>query len=152
MIKPYNYVKIHQVPKCDAHSLVGILLVGKDNILIESCWLKPNLDCNYTFPIDLAPNWIQFGFLLNPSLTRSRKDFLYLRIVKLFIFYFRIEQRLLHNMNKVSTFVFELHLSIKINWFMKIYISYFVIYRFFIKKLCTSRNYFHQETMYRFFH
>ena len=24
----------------------------------QSCWSKQKLDCNYTFPIGLAPNWI----------------------------------------------------------------------------------------------
>ena len=27
----------------------------------ESCYSKPNLDCNYTFPNDLTPNGILFG-------------------------------------------------------------------------------------------
>ena len=27
----------------------------------ESCYIKPNLDCDYTFLIDLAPNGISFG-------------------------------------------------------------------------------------------
>ena len=29
--------------------------------LILSCYIKPNLDCNYTFPINLASNAIPFG-------------------------------------------------------------------------------------------
>ena len=29
-------------------------------IFSQSCWIKPNLDCNYTFPIDLAPKGILF--------------------------------------------------------------------------------------------
>ena len=27
----------------------------------DSELLEPNTECNYTFPIDLAPNWLSFG-------------------------------------------------------------------------------------------
>ena len=30
-------------------------------IFLESNSMEPNLDCNYTFPIDLAPNGLPVG-------------------------------------------------------------------------------------------
>ena len=36
-------------------------LVQHTEFFSESCWIEPNLDCNYTFPIDLASNGFLFG-------------------------------------------------------------------------------------------
>ena len=35
--------------------------IHTDKSFFELCSIKPNFDCNYTFPIDLAPNEIRFG-------------------------------------------------------------------------------------------
>ena len=52
--------------------------------------MKPNLDCNYTFPLDLVLNGISFGIKLNIiitqiwfRLTNFRKD---LSVCSLFLF------------------------------------------------------------------
>ena len=47
--------------------LQGVYLRTQREIYSESRWIKPNLDCNHTFPIDLASNWILFGANLNDS-------------------------------------------------------------------------------------
>ena len=38
---------------------IPCMLAGTD-IFLESCSSKPNLDCNYHFPIDLGPNGTPF--------------------------------------------------------------------------------------------
>ena len=35
--------------------------VHTEKYIFESCYIKLNLDCDYIFPIDLAPNRIPFG-------------------------------------------------------------------------------------------
>ena len=35
--------------------------ISDEKIFSESCYIKPNLYCNYTFPIDSATNGITFG-------------------------------------------------------------------------------------------
>ena len=32
----------------------------RDNLTTECYYINPNLDCTYTFPIDLVPNGINF--------------------------------------------------------------------------------------------
>ena len=39
----------------------------------ESCYIKPNLDCNYTFPMDLKPNGIPFGAKSNGKVILQSK-------------------------------------------------------------------------------
>ena len=48
---------------CSAQSLLLLtkLSLAHREINSESCEIKPNLDCNYTFPIDLVPNGISFS-------------------------------------------------------------------------------------------
>ena len=56
----------------------------------ESCWIKPNMDCNYNFLIDLEPNGIPLWFPINRKmvitiqiwfyLTRFIKDFSVCRV------------------------------------------------------------------------
>ena len=43
----------------------------KDKIFLESCLLKPNLDWNHTFPIEIAPNKISF----NQSIGKVKSKF-----------------------------------------------------------------------------
>jgi len=38
-----------------------VLHVAHGEIDSESCWIKPILDFNYTFPIDVVPNGVLFG-------------------------------------------------------------------------------------------
>ena len=37
------------------------LLLPTEQSSSECCYIKTNFDCNYTFPIDSAPNKIPFG-------------------------------------------------------------------------------------------
>ena len=46
------------------------LLCAQKKINFESCYIKPNLDCDYTFQIDLASN----GYLFQDA-KRFRIDF-----------------------------------------------------------------------------
>ena len=50
------------------------------DLFSESCYFKPNLNCYYNFPIDLAPNGIPFAVLnlsengnCNPNLVWIKK-------------------------------------------------------------------------------
>ena len=53
---------------CQLKSLLGIRwknfsqkLIPSSDIDSESCKTKPNLDCDYTFPIGVASNWVPFS-------------------------------------------------------------------------------------------
>ena len=59
------------INKLNAKTYVEILYIHTwsiqcrtfEEIIFESCWIKPNLDCNYHFPIVLAPIRILIGDL-----------------------------------------------------------------------------------------
>ena len=42
-------------------------------IVSESCWIKPNLDCNYTFPNDVKTNQSENGNW-NPKFSSIPQD------------------------------------------------------------------------------
>ena len=52
--------------------VIIIALSTHGEIFSESCWPKTNLDCNYHFPIDLAPNRIPFGVKFGKVLLKSK--------------------------------------------------------------------------------
>ena len=47
--------------RCGLQKMLNNFLLHSDEFISEYCWIKPNLDSNYTFAIDLASNRIPFG-------------------------------------------------------------------------------------------
>ena len=55
----------HPVPYYDININDILILIACREIIFEYCYMKPNLDCNFTSPIDLTSNGIPLMHNIN---------------------------------------------------------------------------------------
>ena len=60
-----------------------------EKYIFKSCQIRTDLDCNYTFPIDLAPNSIPFGVAYNVIIIQIWSNVIRFRNIYFFCAQFR---------------------------------------------------------------